>query len=65
MTFGEFQVFITYFRSMNKNGNSVAKAKFTIAQHESSFITCTIMEAHQNYHGYIVKVNAKTETYGW
>ena len=24
-----------------------------------NLLTCTVLEAHQNYHGYIVKVNVK------
>ena len=59
---GEFQTFTTDFRSMTKHSNSVKPNLSITVQHESCFTTCTILEAHQYYHGYVVKVNAKNFT---
>ena len=37
----------------------------TLTTIEGYFITCTVLEVHQNYHGYVVKVSVKNcATYG-
>ena len=60
-TLGEFQAFIT---AMTKHGNSI-KPNLPLHNTKVAFITCVILQAHQNYHGYLVKVNAKNcATYG-
>ena len=57
VTFGGFQVFKTDLRSITKPGNSI---KPNLSLHNTSyFITCTILESCQYYHGYVVKVNTK------
>ena len=58
-TFSLFQAFKNNLRSMAKSSNSV-KPNLSLHNNKVTFIICTILEAHQNYHGYIVKVNAKT-----
>ena len=35
------------------------KAKLITAQHKGNFITYTILEVHQYYHGYVVNGNVK------
>ena len=38
----------------------MAQVKLINAQHEGYSVTCTILEVHQYYHGYVVRFNAKT-----
>ena len=49
---------------MAKSSNSI---KPNLSLHNTKVILslCTVLEAYQNYHGYVVKVNAKNcATYG-
>ena len=61
----EFQGFITDFRSMTKHCSSV---KPNLSLHNTKValsLVPYILKTHQNYHGYVVMVNAKTcATYG-
>ena len=52
VTFSGFQVLRTDLRPMTKQGNSV---KPNLSPHNTKgyFITCTILEALQYYHGYV------------
>ena len=61
VTSGEFQAFITDFRLLTKHGNSI-KPNLSLHNTKVAFITCTILKTHQNYHGYLVMVNAKNCT---
>ena len=58
MTFSGFQVSIADFRSVIKHGNSV---KPNLSLHNTKVaILLALLEAYGNYHGYGIKVNAKT-----
>ena len=62
-----FQAFKTDLRSMIKAIVHIQTYHCTTLRllYHCYFITCIILEACQNYHGYVVKVNAKNyATYG-
>ena len=58
-TLGEFQAFIIDFRSMTKHGNSV-KPNLSLHNTKVALSLAPLLKTHQNYHGNVVMVNAKT-----
>ena len=55
----EYHILIWFLHRISVRIIKQRTAKLITALHEGYFITYTILEAYQHYHGYIVDANAK------